>query len=179
MTRAKKGLCALLSGLLVGLSAFGNDLPQEKVARVRTGMTICGALLGLAIGIGGTLDLIPAGTPLADVLLVLIPTTAATVATGTLAARWIADRTLAIRPRPLLSPVVGAGLGMLAAAFSGGVSFALGMAIAIPVTGVSTGSLNYPQSIGMAVLAGAIWGGIAGIPTGAITVPIISVYLGF
>ena len=45
---------------------------------------------------------------------------------------------------------------MLGAAFSGGISFALGMAIAIPVTGVSTGSLDYLQSIGMAVVAGAL-----------------------
>jgi hypothetical protein len=179
MTRKKKGLCTLLAGLLVGVSAFGNDLPQEKVAKVRTGMTICGAVLGLGIGIAGSLDLIPAGTPLADTLLVLIPTTAAMVATGTLAARWIADRTLAIQPKLLFSPIVGAGLGMLGAAFSGGISFALGMAIAIPATGVSTGSLNYPQSIGMAVLAGALWGGIAGIPTGAVAVPIISLYMRF
>lgn len=179
MTRKKKGLCALLAGLLVGASAFGNGLPQEKVARVRTGMTICGAVLGLGIGIAGSLDLIPDGTSLADTLLVLIPTTAATLATGTLAARWVADRTLAIRPKPLFSPIVGAGLGMLGAAFSGGVSFALGMAIAIPATGVSTGSLDYPQSIGMAVLAGVLWGGIAGIPTGGVAVPIISLYMGF
>jgi hypothetical protein len=68
---------------------------------------------------------------------------------------------------------------MLGAAFSGGVSFALGMAIAIPATGVSTGTFNYPQAVGMAVVAGALWGGIAGIPTGAVVVPVISLYMDF
>ncbi|GAI22304.1 unnamed protein product, partial [marine sediment metagenome] len=38
---------------------------------------------------------------------------------------------------------------------------------------------TYPQAIGMGFLAGAVWGGIAGIPAGALAVPIISLYMEF
>jgi len=49
----------------------------------------------------------------------------------------------------------------------------------MPIVNVSTGTLNYPQSIGMGFLAGAVWGGIFGIPAGAVAVPIISLYMSF
>jgi hypothetical protein len=35
------------------------------------------------------------------------------------------------------------------------------------------------RSILLAVPAGAFWGALAGIPIGAVTVPIISLYMGF
>jgi len=39
--------------------------------------------------------------------------------------------------------------------------------------------VNYPQAVGMGFLAGAFWGGLLGIPLGAVAVPIISLYMGF
>jgi hypothetical protein len=179
MKQVRKLICVLMAALLPGMSVIGSELPPGKVEAVRRGMTICGGGLGLAVGIFSAIDLIPADTPLSNSLLVAIPLTAITVTTGALAGRWIADRALAIRPSLLFSPVVGTGLGMLGAGLAGGVSFAIGMAIAVPAVGVSTGSLNYPQSIGMGFVAGAVWGGIAGIPVGAVMVPIISLYMGF
>ena len=142
-------------------------------------MTVGGAVLGLGIGIGGTLDLIPQDTPLSDSLLVIVPGTAVTAATAALAGRWIAERALALRPTLAFSPLVGAGLGMLGGAFSGAVSFSLAMAIAIPAVDVSVGEFSYLQAIGMAALGGALWGGIFGIPAGAVSVPIVSIYLDF
>lgn len=179
MKRFHKVICVLLVALIPCLSVIGNDLPADKVEHVRTGMTIGGAVLGLAIGIPSVLDLIPEGTPLSDSLLVAIPVVAATIATGALASRWIADATLKLSPSLLLSPIVGAGLGMIGSAVAGGVSFALGMGLAIPIVHVDVGDFTYPQAIGMGFLAGAVWGGIAGIPAGALAVPIISLYMGF
>jgi hypothetical protein len=68
---------------------------------------------------------------------------------------------------------------MIGSAVAGGISFALAFAIAVRVVEVSTGDFDYLQSIGMGFLAGAVWGGIAGIPAGAVAVPIISLYMGF
>ena len=180
MKRAiNKGLCLLTAATFLVLPVCGSDLPEDKAERVRTWMTIGGAVLGLGIGVAGTLDLIPQDTPLSDSLLVIVPGAAATAATAALAGRWIAETTLALRPTLAFSPLVGAGLGMLGGAFSGGVSFALAMAIAIPATDVSVGDFGYLQAIGMAALGGALWGGIAGVPTGAVTVPIVSLVMGF
>jgi len=174
----KKGLCFVIAATLLVLPVVGADLPQEKAERVRAWMTIGGAVLGLGIGIAGTLDLIPQDTPLSDSLLVIIPGAAATAATAALAGRWIAETTLAMQPEFPFSPVVGAALGMLGGAFSGAASFSLAMAIAIPATDVSVGEFTYLQAIGMAAVGGALWGGIFGIPAGAVCVPIISLYLG-
>ena len=174
-----KGFCLLMVATLTLLPVSGTDLLEDKVEQVRTWMTMGGAVLGLGIGIAGTLDLIPEGTPLSDSLLVVIPTTAVTAATAALAGRWIAESALALRPTIVFSPFVGAGLGMLGGAFSGAVSFSLGMAIAIPTVDVSVGEFSYLQAIGMAALGGALWGGIFGIPAGAVCVPIVSLYLSF
>ena len=174
-----KGFCLLMVAILTLLPVSGADLPEDKAEHVRTGMTVAGALLGLGIGIAGSLDLIPQDTPLSDSLLVVIPTTAVTAATAALAGRFVAEATLALKPELLFSPLVGAGLGMVGGAVSGAVSFSLAMAIAIPAVDVSVGEFTYLQAIGMAALGGALWGGIAGVPTGAVAVPIISVYVGF
>ncbi|HUT87434.1 MAG TPA: hypothetical protein VMX15_05055 [Candidatus Heimdallarchaeota archaeon] len=174
-----KGVCLLMVATLTLLPVSGTDLPEDKVEQVRTWMTIGGAVLGLGIGIAGSLDLIPEETSLSDSLLVVIPTTAVTAATAALAGRWIAETALALRPTVVFSPLVGAGLGMIGGALSGGISFALGMAIAIPAVDVSVGEFTYLQAIGMAALGGALWGGIFGIPAGAVAVPIISLVLNF
>ncbi len=174
-----KGFCLLMVATLLVLPVCGTDLPTDKVEQVRTWMTVGGAVLGLGIGIAGTLDLIPQDTPLSDSLLVIIPGTAVTAATAALAGRWIAETTLAAKPTLAFSPLVGTGLGMLGGAFSGAVSFSLAMAIAIPAVDVSVGEFSYLQAIGMAALGGALWGGIFGIPAGAMAVPIISLYVGF
>jgi len=55
-------------------------------------------------------------------------------------------------------------------------------AIAIPVVEVDPGywgPFNYPQAVGMGFLAGAFWGGLLGIPVGAVAVPLISIYMAF
>jgi len=109
-----KGVCLLMVATLTLLPVSGTDLPEDKVEQVRTWMTIAGAALGLGIGIGGSLDLVPQGTPLSDSLLVVIPTVAASAATSALAGRWIAETALALRPTLVFSPLVGAGLGTLA-----------------------------------------------------------------
>jgi len=41
------------------------------------------------------------------------------------------------------------------------------------------GPFNYPQAVGMGFLAGAFWGGLLGIPVGAVAVPLISIYMAF
>ncbi len=174
-----KGICFLVMASLLVLPVCGSELPAHKVEQVRTWMTIAGVVLGLGIGIGGSLDLVPQGTSLSDSLLVVIPTVAASAATAALAGRWIAEITLATKPTLAFSPLVGAGLGMLGGAFSGAVSFAFAMAIAIPAVDVSVGEFSYLQAIGMAALGGALWGGIFGIPTGAVSVPIVSLYMSF
>ncbi len=174
-----KGVCLLMAATLIVLPVSGTDLAADKAEHVRTGMTVVGALLGLGIGIAGTLDLVPQETSLSDALLVIVPGTAVAAATSALAGRWIAEMTLAAKPTLAFSPLVGAGLGMLGGAFSGAVSFSLAMAIAIPAVDVSVGEFTYLQAIGMGFLGGALWGGIAGVPAGAIAVPIISLHMSF
>ncbi len=180
MKRIRVVLCVLLGVLILGISALGNDLPPEKVERLRTGMTLFGAALGL--GIGPFLNPSPEGTPLSNLLLISCPAAAAATSTGALAGRWVAEVTLTKEPSLLFSPLLGAGLGAVATAFVGGVSFSLAFAIAIPTLDVREGywgPFNYPQAVGMSFLAGAFWGGLLGVPIGVVTVPIISVYMGF
>lgn len=180
MKRIRAVICVLMMALIPGLSVSGNDLPAEKVERVRTGMTIFGAILGL--GIGSVLNPSPPGIPLSSALRIVIPVAATAAATGALASRWIAEVILRRRPSILLSPFLGAGLGAAGSAVVGGISFALAAAIAIPTVEVPAGywgSLNYPQAVGMGFLAGGFWGGLLGIPLGALSVPIISLYMGF
>jgi len=173
-------ICILLATLIAGLPILANDLPPEKEEMVRTGMTLFGAALGL--GIGPFLNPSPEGTPFSDLLLISIPAAAAATATGALVGRWIAEVTLAREPSLLFSPFLGAGLGAVGTAFVGGVSFSIAFAIAIPTLDVREeywGPFNYPQAVGMSFIAGAFWGGLLGVPIGAVTVPIISVYMGF
>ena len=175
-------ICFLMVVLVPGLSVIGNDLPADKVERVRTGMTLLGAILGLGGGIATGLGLVPAGTPLSESLLVAIPVAAVATVTGALASRWIAEMTLVRQPSLLASPFLGAGLGLVGCAVVGGISFAVAFAIAMPTVVAPEGywgSFNYPQGIGMGFLAGAFWMGLAGIPIGGVIVPIISLYVGF
>jgi len=166
MKQIRVVICILTAISVFGFSAIGGELSADKAERVRTAMTICGAALGLAVGIPSVLDVIPAGTCLSKSLLVAIPAVAMTTTTGALAGYWIADTTLTLAPSLLMAPIVGAGLGMIGSAIAGGASFALTFAIAVPVVEVSVGDLNYAQSTGMGFLAGAVWGGIVGIPSG-------------
>ena len=179
MTKTPMIACFLMVALILSLSVIGNDLPSSKAEQVRTGMTICGALLGLGISIPAALDVIPSDTTLSDSLLVVVPVVALTTTTILFASRWIGETTLSLEPSLISSPFLGGALGLIGGAIAGGVSFGLGMSLAIPIVNVSTGTLNYPQSIGMGFLAGAVWGGIFGVPAGALAVPIISLYMGF
>lgn len=181
MKRIRAVICILMMALIPGLSVSGNDLPAEKVERVRTGMTIFGAILGL--GIGSVLNPSPLGIPLSSALRIVIPVAATAAATGALASRWIAEMTLVRRPSLILSPFLGAGLGAAGSAVVGAISFALAAAIAIPTVEAPEGwwgRFNYPQAVGiMGFLAGGFWGGLLEIPLGALSVPIISLYMGF
>ena len=175
-------LCLILAVLMPALPAIGEDLQPSKADAVRTWMTVGCSLVSLGIAGSAAFFLCPEGTPLANSLLVAIPVSGVAAAAGAVAGRWVADTTLSMKPSGLLSPVLGAGLGALASAFIGGISFALTAAIAIPVIEVEPGywgSLTYLQAVGMGLLAGAFWGGLSGIPAGAVAVPIISFYMGF
>lgn len=182
MKRIRVLICFLMVILVPGLSVIGNGLPADKVERVRTGMTLLGAVLGFGGGIATGLGLVPAGIPLSESLLVAIPVAAMATVTGALASRWIAEMTLVRQPSLLASPFLGAGLGFVGCAVAGGLSFALAAAIAIPTVTAPEGYwgvFNYPQAVGMGFLAGAFWMGLAGIPIGGVIVPIISLYVGF
>ncbi len=176
-------LCVLLAALIPSLSVVGDTLPPEKADRVRAWMTVGGALLGVGIAGATAFSLVPEGSALVDRLLVVVPVAGVAAATGALAGRWVADTALKLKPSLILSPLLGAGLGLVGAAFVGGISFALTFAIAIPTVDAPPGywgrDFTYLQAIGMGLLAGAFWGGITGIPVGAVTVPIISVYMDF
>ena len=182
MKKTRVMVCILMVALIPSLSVVGNDLPSNKPEQIRTGMTICGALLGLGIAIPAALDLIPSDTPLSDCLLLVVPVAAVTTTTILFASRWIAEVTLSLKPSLPSSPFLGAALGLVGGAFAGAISFGLGVSLAIPIVTVPDGywgRFNYPQAVGMGFLAGALWGGIFGIPAGVLTVPIISLYMGF
>ena len=182
MTYLRKMLCFLLAGLIPVLPVLGVGAEPNKAAVVRSWLTIGGSLLSFTIMAATGYALCPEGTPLSSRLLVALPVGTVAAITGGIAGRWIADTVLRREPSRLLSPFLGAGLGALGSAVVGGISFALAVAIAIPVVEADPGywgPFNYPQAVGMGFLAGAFWGGLVGIPAGAIAVPIISVYLGF
>lgn len=175
-------LCLILAALMPALPAIGEDLQPSKTDAVRTWMTVGSSLLSLGIAGSAAFFISPEGTPLANLLLVAIPVSGVAAVAGAMAGRWVADTTLSMNPSGLVSPLVGAGLGLIAGAFIGGISFALTAAIAIPVIEVEPGywgSLTYLQAVGMGLLAGAFWGGLSGIPAGAVAAPIISIYMGF
>ena len=170
----------MVAALKPGSSRIPNDLPSDRVRRVRITAIVCGALIGLGGGISTGLGLLPHGTPLADSILVFIPVTIIGIITGALASRWIAVVALVARPSMLLSPFLGAWLGFIGSAVAGGISFAVAFLAAIPAVTVPDGywgRFNYPQAVGMGFLAGAFWVGLAGIPIGAIVVPIIVAYI--
>lgn len=181
MKRIRTVIAVLLMALIPGgSSVVGNDLPAKKLKAVRTGMTVFGAILGL--GIGAVLNPSPPDTPLSTSLFIVIPVAAVTAVAGALASRWIARVTLALRPSLWLSPFLGAGLGLAGSAVVGGISFALACVIAIPTVEAPAGywgPFSYPQAVGMSLLGGAFWGGLLGIPIGAVAVPIISFYVSF
>jgi len=176
-------LCALLI-VVPSLAIFGDEVDPDRAELVRTGMTIAGAAAGLAagtsIGISFSLDAID--TPPSNTLLLTIPVAAAGAATGALAGRWMADVALRHQPSLLWSILEGAGVGLVAGAFVGGVTFTLNFTIAYHLLEVPEGywgRFDYPKTIGMSVLAGGFWGGFFGMVGGAIALPIISLYMGF
>ena len=174
--------CALLILGAAALPVIGESA-DDKAEFVRVGMTIAGSLAGLAagasIGIGFSLDAID--TPLSDTLLLTIPVAAAGAGTGAVAGWWIADVVLRHEPSPFFAIVEGAGLGLVAGAFVGGITFSLNFAIAQPILEVPEGYWGDPPipAPAMAVVAGGFWGGFFGMLGGAAVVPLISLVMGF
>jgi len=184
MKRIRVVVCILLTLGIAWLPLFADELDTERAEIVRTGMTIAGAGIGLAAGsaiaIGFSLD--ATDTPLSNMLLLTIPVAAAGAASGALAGRWMADTALKHHPAPLFSILEGAWLGLFAGAFVGGISFSLNFAIAFPILEVPEGywgRFEYPQAVGMAIVAGSFWGGFWGVMAGAVALPIISLVMGF
>ena len=147
-------------------------------------MTIAGAAAGLvagaSIGISFSLDAID--TPLSNTLLLTIPVAAAGAATAALVGRWMADVALRHQPSPLFSVIEGAGLGLVCGAIVGAIVFPLNFVIAYPILEVPEGywgRFDYPQAVGMAVLAGGFWGGFFGMLAGAIALPVVSLIMDF
>ena len=183
MKSIRASLCILLTLFATWLPVLGQMPDLAKAEMVRTGMTIAGAGLGLAagstIGIGFSLDAID--TPLSNTLLLTIPAAAAGMAAGAVAGRWIANVALNHQPSFLFSIIEGAGLGLVAGAFVGGVTFPVAIALGIPILEVPEGywGFDYLGAVGMAVLAGALWGGFYGAMAGAVALPVISLVMGF
>ena len=183
MKRMGALLCILLTLSISASPLFGEE-PVDRSELVRTGMTIASAALGLAAGtaIGLSFSLDAIDTPLSNTLLLTIPVAAAGAAAGALVGRWMADVAFRHQPSPLFSIIEGAGLGLVSGAIVGGITFSLNFAIAFHILEVPEGywgRFDYPQAVGMAVLAGAFWGGFFGMMAGAVAVPLISLYMGF
>ena len=182
MKLLRNAICLILSVLIPAVPAIGDGLQQSKADAVRTWMTIGSSLLSLGIAGSTAFFVCPEGTPLSDLLLVAIPVSGVAAAAGAMAGWWIADTALSIKPSGLQSLLIGAGLGALAGAAAGGISFSLTAAIAIPIVDAPPGywgRFDYLQAVGLGLLAGAFWGGIFGIPAGGVAVPLISFYMGF
>ncbi len=181
MRTMRTALCTLLAILTISLSVVGNTFTAAQ--RVRAGTAVAGALLSTGIMGATAFSLPPERTSLTDRLWLVLPVAGVAATTGALAGWWVADAALDLRPSLSLSPLVGAGLGMLGAAFVGGISFAVALAVAIPAIDAPSDywgrDFTYLQSVEMGFLAGAFWGGIAGIPAGAVAVSIISIYMHF
>jgi len=175
--------CALLL-VAPSLASAGNEIEGERAEFARTAMTIAGAAAGLAagtlIGVGFSLDAID--TPLSNALLLTIPVAAAGAAAGAVAGRWMADVTLRHQPSPLFALLEGAGLGLVGGAFVGAIVFPLNFVIAYPLLEVPEGywgRFDYPQTVGMAFLAGGFWGGFWGMLAGTAAIPIVSLAMRF
>jgi len=184
MKRIGATLWVVLLLSTLALPAVGELSEEAKAETLRAGATLVTAGIGLAagtaIGLGFSTDAID--TPLANTLLLTIPVAAAGTAAGALAGRWIADLALRHQPSPLFSILEGAGLGLVAGAFVGSITFSLNFVLAYPVLDVSEGywgKFDYPQTVGMSILAGAVWGGTFGALAGAIALPIVSMLMGF
>jgi len=183
MKTIRASLCILLTLVAVWLPVFGEDLEVENAEILRSGMTIACAGIGLAagtaIGVGFSLDAID--TPLSNMLLLTIPVAAAGAASGALAGRLFADIVLNQQPSFLLSIIEGAGLGLAAGAFIGALTFSTNFAIAVPLLEVPEGYWGDPPipKMAMALVAGAVWGGIFGTMAGAVALPIVSLLMGF
>lgn len=184
MKRRTRSLYLILSIALLCVPAMAEEPTPLAEEGARTGLTIAGATLGV---LGGTATALgfsaqAVDTPLSSALLVTIPVAATGAATGALAGWWIAEATLTLRPSLLLAPILGAGLGALGGAFVGALTFPVMAAIAIPTLTVPEGfwgDFETLEAIGMAVLSGGVWGGIAGIAIGAVSVTILSAIMGF
>ena len=164
------------------LPVLADDLYQQKKETVQTWMTAGASLASLAIAGVSAFSLCPEGAPLSNSLLVAIPAGGVGAGVGAIIGRWIADTVVGMKTSKLLSPIVGAGLGMLGGGFVGAITFTLAFAIGFATLDVEPGywgSLTYTQALGMAALAGGFWGGLTGIPAGAVAVPIISFYMDF
>ncbi|MFC2077846.1 hypothetical protein ACFLTM_03465 [Candidatus Bipolaricaulota bacterium] len=177
----------LVCVLLIAAPTFallGGEVDAGRAEPVRAGMTIAGAVLGLGAGTAIALSFSAGAidTPLSNTLLLTIPVAAAGAAAGTLAGRWMADVALRHQPSPLFAIIEGAGLGLVSGAFVGGITFSLNFAIAFHVLEVPEGfwgRFDYPQAVGMAVLAGGFWGGFFGLLAGAVAIPLVSLVMGF
>ena len=176
--------CAVCIMLAIGLPTFGQDLDPADAEWVRTGMTIAvagaGLATGIAMGIGFSLDAID--TPLSDTLRLTIPVAAAGAAAGAFAGHWIAEVVLKHQPSPLFSVIEGAGLGCVAGACVGAVTFTLHFVLAYPILEVPEGywgRFDYPQTVGLAIVAGGFWGGFIGMIAGAAALPVVSLLMGF
>jgi hypothetical protein len=183
MKRMSAVLCILLTLSIPASPLLGAE-PEDRAEFVRTAMTVVGAAAGLAagasIGVGFSLDAID--TPLSNTLLLTLPVAAAGAAAGAVAGRWIADVALRHQPRPLFAIIEGAGLGLVSGAFVGAIVFPLNFVIAHPLLEVPEGywgRFDYPRTLGLAVLAGGFWGGFFGMLGGTVTVPLISLVMGF
>ncbi len=180
----RAGVCVAVTLLVLALPLFGQDVDPADAEALRTGMTMAGAGIGLAVGsaiaIGFSLDAID--TPGSNTLLLTIPVAAAGAATGALAGRWMADITLRRPPSPLFAIVEGAGLGLASGAFVGAVTFTLNYLIAHELLEVPAGywgRYDDLPTMGLAVVAGGFWGGLWGMLGGAVALPIISLLMGF
>jgi hypothetical protein len=179
-------VCALAVALLgaAPISTLAAEIDPERGEIVRSAMTIAGAATGLGVGasiaIAFSRDAID--TPFSSTLLLAIPVAAVGAATGALAGNWIADVALRHQPTFLWSILEGAGLGLVAGAFVGAVTFPVNFVIAYPILEVPEGywgRFEYLPTLGMAVLAGGLWGGLFGAMAGAASVPVISLYMAF
>jgi len=177
-------LFSILLTLSISTSPLLGAEPDNRFELVRTGMTVAGAALGLAAGtaIAVSFSLDAIDTPLSNTLLLTIPVAAVGTAAGALVGRWMTDVALRHQPSPLFSIIEGAGLGLVSGAIVGGIVFSLNCTIAHRILEVPEGywgRFDYPQAVGMAVLAGGFWGGFFGMLAGAAVLPVISLVMDF
>ena len=180
----RRSLCLILSIVLLCVPVLAEEPITPAEEGVRTGLTVTSAALGMLGGTATALGFSAHGvdTPLSTTLLLAIPVAATGAATGALAGWWIAEAALTLQPSLLLAPFLGAGLGALGGAFVGALTFPVMAAIAIPTLTVPEGfwgDFETIEAIGMAVLSGGVWGGIAGVAIGAVSVTVISAIMGF